>query len=289
MISENALTEIALWGPTGSGKSWLINAFAYSLRQINDHSEDFEYMLSDKFSNMMLGSPPTSVATKGIEDSTYVFSRIPKKNTPAHQISASVHRIVIHDAKGADTVNLMNSSSNATMTYSKYVIALLDPTLLSTPRNLSKMGYTELLNSLLLKMAQKRGEGKAQKLAICITKIDTLRVKMGDPYELLEICFGKEMHDTIRRYATTFDIKLFPISPAGWTNNAKENTSNFDSQTGVLLRPDNWKPYNVEAPFFWFFESSERERIKQSATGLSGLLFGKQREAMYIPYPRQNN
>jgi hypothetical protein len=289
MRSENTLSEIALWGPTGSGKTWLISAFAQSLELLNSKNSnyDFSFVLTDGDGNQIYGYPPVPPPTQGFEDTTYFFSRVPKLKSPRHQISASVHRIVIHDDKGGSLLELTTTTSYSSIFYSNFVIALLDPTLVEGHRKegfrYTSHEYATLVKTLLEQMTKNKRKEK-QNIAFCISKSDTIGAS-GDSYHLLERHFGSEMSQVIHIYKQQMNIELFSVSSAG---NIKQNVgiiSNFDPQSGTLRDISKWMPYGVTSPFFWFFETIERERIKMSAKGLSGILYGKKREEMYIPYP----
>ena len=128
-------------------------------------------------------------------------------------------------------------------------------------------------------------------IAICINKIDQLHVKQREPQELVQMFFGKEMYHVLQdQINNRFILKLFAVSSMGFIKEGTNVTPNYDATTGKLMDPDNWKPYNVESPLFWLFESIERKKFKQDDNkGVFGkLLFQPERNKSYIPYPIKN-
>ena len=46
MSTEYLPREIAFWGPSSSGKTWLMQSLARSLHKINQDDQEFEYVLA---------------------------------------------------------------------------------------------------------------------------------------------------------------------------------------------------------------------------------------------------
>lgn len=55
-IEENE-TGIAIWGPVGSGKDWLINGFAKELEYYNNTDVDFLFELTDDKGTQIMPKP----------------------------------------------------------------------------------------------------------------------------------------------------------------------------------------------------------------------------------------
>ncbi|MFT3892774.1 MAG: hypothetical protein QM730_14175 [Anaerolineales bacterium] len=101
-------TNIAMWGPHGAGKTWLIYALAKELSWYSDRDPEFSYSIIDDTGINVWPSPPNAIdqgPTAFPEDRLWVFERRGKKQTPTHQISSHRHSIVVHDDKGQNLID----------------------------------------------------------------------------------------------------------------------------------------------------------------------------------------
>jgi len=292
--------DIALWGPTGSGKTWLIHALAKELVWYSRHDPEFDYQVMDQAGMPVDISPPSlSVIgpTHGHEDRSWQFQRTPRQESKSHQISAHTHNINVHDDKGASLVEALQIPDQHPMTLitlreSTNVIALLDPTLLESssvqsPINLisgsassnlkSKAEYAQMIQYLCHLMVSQARNQDERYLAVCITKIDLLNIRR-DPNILVEPLFGTSMAHILDSYKNQIKIKIFATSAVGYYWDSSKRKSNYDPATREVRYPSSWEPFNVAAPFFWIFECNERLRLNRG-------WLGPFRQENYLGYP----
>src|SRR3982074_2900008 len=104
MATANLPREIAFWGPSSSGKTWLMQSLARSLQKINQDDTEFEYALAQPESLERTNGfkAPQNQATSEAYDQVWLFQRKVRRehDTPAHRLSAHSHSIVIRDAPG---------------------------------------------------------------------------------------------------------------------------------------------------------------------------------------------
>jgi len=141
MATDDNGAGIAIWGPTGSGKDWLIRGFAKELQHFNREHPDFTFELYDEDDNPVMPVPPSKAVIQGTldpEDFVFKFVRRPTSQNPdhAHQISTHAHQINIHNDAGANLLAILVDPKGyedtfQTMMDSQYVIVVLDPTYIS--------------------------------------------------------------------------------------------------------------------------------------------------------------
>lgn len=316
MLEKNEYT-IALWGPRSSGKTWFIHAFARKLLKDYVNDTDFTFDIRDAVSNVPIPAiPPSDIqGTMAIGDTTWLFSRNPKKTTESHKISAYEHLITVTDDSGDATFYIQNTNNDMTkqnIVNSDYLLIMLDPTrdpthaskpISSSEGNshrkipgeldgqpeepsseISAEQYAEQL-TLLFETLLIEGKDKHYCIAVCITKVDQLGVRRRDPWEIIQLYFGRNMYDFLQRYSQMkdrFTIETFSISSFGFVGSVRPEANNAG---GKLKSSDHWDPYNVEAPLFWLFEMIERKKLHHPQSGVLGLsLFSKSRSDTYIPY-----
>jgi len=135
-ISEmnfNPDSDIAMWGPTGSGKTWLIQAFAKELQWFDKNDDHFGYELLDEDQQPVEAAPPTPIGTREAEDHLLYFRRVPRIQDRAHNYSAHTHMLNIHDDAGSSLVaGLVDpkafADAHQTLINSRYTLVVLDPT-----------------------------------------------------------------------------------------------------------------------------------------------------------------
>jgi hypothetical protein len=282
-------TNIALWGPTGSGKTWLIHALAKELSWYSDKDLEFSYSLIDDSGIALWPTPPNSVdqgATQFPEDRLWTFERKGKKDTPTHKISSHSHSIIVHDDRGQNLVDAalggVQSLAITTLQNSPNLILLLDPSTVkgigvSSPTQVSteyeRHEYTQIIYNLINLLLAQEGQ---RRIAVCLSKADLLNLILPEQ-ELIKACFGP---DLLRLFNNQrLQVKFFRVSSVGFLKKSTGKKVPNITNEGNIGNPDQWEPFNVVSPFFWLFESIERQRLKQ------GDVFGD-REKKYIPYPK---
>jgi hypothetical protein len=136
--------SIAMWGPTQSGKDWLIRAFAKELSYYNEHDPDFKYELSelapdDADETIYRVDPPDDIAaTPGREDQRFCFKRIDVRKKNHIYSNTQVHEIIIHNAAGGELVDSLSdqkayNAAYQALIHAKSIIITLGPPHLSLP------------------------------------------------------------------------------------------------------------------------------------------------------------
>lgn len=138
-IDENRLQEdeIAVWGPTQSGKDWLYKAFAKELEYYNDKYLDFRLELrahspgEDATKPVMFEIPNTPPTPFG-QSYNLQFHRVALQKDEAHLISTHIHRISFHNNSGAELLSCLVDPGRfeqalVPIKRSKYLLIVLDP------------------------------------------------------------------------------------------------------------------------------------------------------------------
>lgn len=287
---------IALWGPTGSGKSSLITAFGVTIsRKYNAQPNGFNYTILDEdgLPKVKFEKPYDIKATDTRQLLFWEFVRRGLENTPEHKIRSQHHRIRIYDDKGANNTGMLDDPDTYRPTLLEIVsadsiILLLDPVLLKK-ENLTKNQYFDMMNQLVRELNKKEHK-RERNIAVCLTKIDTLGKGVDRTKPWTEISAHFDARDTkltdllksLHQPQHGTFVKPFAVSTQ------VDPPPSEESEEEIRKRLD-WSPLNVEYPFFWLFEQMELRRVKQNNQGLFSRMFKDQRDKFFEknPYPEQ--
>ena len=135
MSTEYLPREIAFWGPSSSGKTWLMQSLARSLHKINEDDPEFEYVLAQPEALAPISAQaPQNQATSDAYDKVWLFQRKvrPEHDSPAHRLSAQCHSIVVRDAPGELLMQGVNNVVMVPLRDAQCIIAVLDPSLIDS-------------------------------------------------------------------------------------------------------------------------------------------------------------
>ncbi len=135
MSTEYLPREIAFWGPSSSGKTWLMQSLARSLHKINEDDPEFEYVLAQPEALAPISAQaPQNQATSDAYDKVWLFQRKvrPEFDNPAHRLSAHCHSIVVRDAPGELLMQGVNNVVMVPLRDAQCILAVLDPSLIDT-------------------------------------------------------------------------------------------------------------------------------------------------------------
>ena len=323
MATEYLPREIAFWGPSSSGKTWLMQSLARALHKINQDDHEFEYVLAQPEALAPISAQvPQNQATSDAYDKVWLFQRKvrPEFDNAAHRLSAHCHSIVVRDAPGELLMQGVNNVVMVPLRDAQCIIAVLDPSLIETAAPVAaaqaerstNQGLAALFGSSSASSSAAPAPGfgtsfqytQAQytqmvsnllqllssapkpdrHVAVCVTKVDQLGVQGRSPWQVIEVYFGAEMAKLLKGYAGKMAIEAFGVSAAGYLD-AYRNHPNYDPGTRSLLSPDKWQPFAVETPFFWLFTHLERQRLASGGGRVPRWYFSRDRLARYIGYP----
>lgn len=284
---DKNITKIALWGPSNSGKTWLISAFNKALLDQDDHDFFYEIWEEDMpgVVHPLFAEPPQVMITTTSIDKKWRFIRRPKTRVdPSYsiQVSAFRHALNIQDSNGAS--NLTDPIFLRTIDTSDAIFLFLN---LAPPQEaLSEDIIMKYLYKLREISTRNRKKDRKRYIAICLSKCDLVELKK-EPWDTLYVVFGERIFEMVQEIKKIPNIELdvFLVSSAGFAIQKGEVLSNLVPQTGEILYPDRWQPYNVESPFFWLFENIERQRLSRILNPLDSILgFAEERKKHYVPY-----
>lgn len=264
-------SHVALWGISGSGKSWLLRAFAKELEWYNMCDPKFTYELRNDRGNPIISDPFDVYPTAMPEDHIWEFRRMGRHRLKADMISSHQHTIFIHDDRGETMVDIVNDRTDysteiysQTLQASRNIVVLLDPASIKSSliQNRSVSLHTqddyERWIDKLIEIGLKGN--RYIRVAVCLSKSDLIPNYLPAE-ELISAIFGKNLISIVR--TNQVESSFFRVSSIGITRVKGKNTSNISAEN-TLLDPERWSPINVVSPFFWLFERRERERIMQS-------------------------
>ncbi|MFT3892773.1 MAG: ATP-binding protein [Anaerolineales bacterium] len=278
--SNSSEYEISLWGPSSSGKTTLMNSLMRALYQRSQRDPVFDYLLLDADEENLqdysrLFSSPLEEGTTTPRTTRWVFQRRLKSNNvvPSKVVNIHSHLIQVHDMNGVNTINLDDPLTRSIFENSKFILLMLDHTLLmegetsaltpwGTPGS-SRQEYLEKIEKLIrfLETSQTK---YGRKLAVCFTKIDLLSL-YREPWDLIKANFGVDMANLLQSCSNKpgWSVESFAVSALGFVNKNGKRIANFNKSDHSLIDVDGWVPHNVESPFFWMFNEIEQNRLKQ--------------------------
>ncbi|MBI5223172.1 hypothetical protein HY990_01995 [Candidatus Micrarchaeota archaeon] len=322
IVNELSDVSIALWGPHGAGKTWLVKSLAKSLEKHNGEASELRYGIrnANTGEDLYYEGIPEVFPTVGMVGEEWIFgrkvnTRFVKKVSYKHKISVYEHRIEIRDVEGELTEKLKEHEDiQKYIRGAKSVLLILDPFQFgdrppesspmpnrdddvgNTESNVSHIkaektifteeDYCRLVRDLIKLLSN---SNNTKNLAICVTKYDRLGIRTRDPWEVIDIKFGTQMLElfraTIKDPSKNLNIRPFLVSSFGYLDKA-QTQPNFNQNSGFIQKKDAWEPFNVEAPFFWLFEQTERQILNQASQNIFQKLFERDRIQSYIPYPK---
>lgn len=310
--------SIALWGPTFSGKSWLVAALNKALADMSARDDSFTYSLIPRTGGVLdLYQAPNIDPTERMDQREWLFKREPAHNTSARAINAHAHPIILFDPPGGGVIRFADNEIVVPLRETPNLIMVLDPTRIptqqagtaATPQQQSAITPGQAAAAVasppqvqsFMMMTKEEYTGAVAKfvqemtafplpnrrVAVCITKLDQLGIAGRDPWQLIRIYFGERMERIFKDFAAQGHgvVDVFSVSAFGYLEDPTGRKANYDKQDGKLLDSDHWTPVRVEAPFFWLFDFIERERLSRNGEGVVKYLFQQVREKHYRPYP----
>lgn len=331
------LQNIALWGPTGSGKDWLIRAFAKEIEKCNRVQKPiFEYRLSEVFSDndtrLVSANPPDNIGpTPSVNDFHYQFVR--NAFYQEYRRFEYTHNIVLHNDSGSNLVSSVIDPLQFGVTYqtvinARNLIILVTPPADSLSKRVEESDVNRINEQktrsaldavfeadqdrnppyqeafpvaarkdwkasdyeryiiLLLEELRKNPTPFRRNVAVCMTKSDQMGALKRRPEELFFNIFGK-LRNPFTAFSKEHNIKIFKTSSAGYFRRLNEyglpiEVPNIDNN-GTLLNRELWSPSGVAAPFFWIFQTIEREHFQENRNrGLRDFFVSS---PDYPPYP----
>ena len=289
--------NVALWGPTGTGKTCLVYALAREFEKYYNPRPDNSstYHLLDHSGKPIARDPDhdrpvANLVGKDSDDKEYIFERRFTDSRPT-----IAHTLIVRDDSGIKTLELLGREgglSDDVMGVTRLnfcdsiaIMAFVELDCQSNAPSAPDLGIVakdkecEKAFCDLFEFLAKYPKS-AKYLAVCVSKIDVRPTVLREGEKLLEL-FAK----TNRLLNSSSDhnglvIKKFATSAVGFLEDG--NTPNFNPDTGWLRLPDRWEPFNAAAPFFWIFEQIEKERVSQKQP-----LFTSHPSPEPYPNPRQ--
>lgn len=272
------ITKIALWGPTGSGKTWMLRAFGRDLIRVNSLINDntptirWDLRLFDSEDKPIVVPVDLTISPTGeLEDEVVMFMRTPinKAGDPELSIPSVSHKIILRDNMGENLVKAMRLTPEVSdrpaeliLSTADAVIVLLDVNYRAFVVSDPTMGiladdasYAEHIQELCRLLST---GGEQKNVAVCVSKVDLSSLKSN----VIRTLFPRT-DEVLQQYSKRLRINYFNISSFGYIRHRGKFLANFNPDTGSVLDPQSWKPYNVSSPFFWIFEQIENNTATQ--------------------------
>lgn len=299
--------DIYLWGPSGAGKTWLLNAL---IRHINlmeialrKDESPFDLWVEDvRDSRRVISSELESAATTDIDYVSYTLRRrynIRDKNKHSEITALACthdHQISMLDGPGDEITGeiLLQANTeenrakvlaaNTRLKSAHYLVVIINEGNVDSrdgkqkTRSLIGKTFSEALQRLI-----NLDRDPLQKVYLCFTKTDKYQGAAADVPSMLSRLFEKHS-DRIEgqlRDLVNFrqgELPAYFLSAPGYYNDPLDNNKLKPNivNTGVLADPTCWRPFQVSDPFFDIFDDGERKAIlhmpiKPDIPGLSVL------------------
>lgn len=301
--SDSKKIEVMLWGATGSGKTTLWRAFWRQLSLIKADLQKKKFDISLDITDRK-GKPLAQDNLKFDPTNTLDYDLIIYKRNSTSQndfnkcVNTHAHWMGVLDHKGIYTLEAVGNhtlSNDAALIRknllekAKCILVILNKGSGTSPDDFYK--HLTNLKDLLLQREEKCY------IAACVTKLDALGedgVGDLDPDDLLVMHFGDNVGEKIlgvlKELRAKHELYLCAVSATGtYMDKDNKKKANIDEATKVIIDETNWRPENVEKPFFWLFAQVEKDRL--AAPLQNGIFykafskdFSKARLEQYVEY-----
>jgi hypothetical protein len=296
-IQEKA--SISVWGPIGSGKTYLLNSFQFNTYKLyNSLDVQYKFVENGKNVNPFEIRPEKSKAdpTSYLEITDIVLSRRFRKKDYGTKISSHKHHIVLFDEKGEAILDALSDHkviSNDSAAYRSVLAKSTGIIFVLNKGNTTSEEYFLLLKTALENLETIREHPGYY--AFCVTKADvfTKNFANADVDDLLIMSFGQEwaqkILNLIEEQGKIRPIFLCACSSVGFYVDVinQVEKSNVNPGTSAIINYEEWNPIGVEKPFFWILEKIEENRLSQmySQRFIGKYLFARAMKH-YIPFPK---
>lgn len=259
--------KIFLWGPPGSGKTWLWIAFIKKLFIMNGQlHQSWQINVSEKNAN---GTPvflPSLAPTLTEEYKQFDVTLFDIKNDLTN--SFELH---LYDSPGVFTIgrpDLISPEQKSSLTVHNVQSQMFRDTfiLALNPGSITVDEFIEALQILQTVIQDKR-----RRVLACLTKADELnpsRDMLENVPMLIRARFGIEAGEKITHLLTQgmlkdgHEVQLFATSAVGYTRKEGMWVPNISHDNSQLFDERNWFPIGVEKPFLALFEIMADKKIE---------------------------
>jgi len=295
---ENTTPQIAFWGLTSSGKTWLFQSFIRKINVMNEvlEPQGFSLKVLDARGSEQNIDKLVEKGTDDTEEREYVFVRSCTPGVIKDEFKRSVnthrHSIIIVDEQGGkfetNTEGKEAVVARRMVSTSDFIILSLD----FNPANNSDDGtdtvqsdvskQTNLIVEQLNLLKNLLAKEKKRYIAACITKVDKLgqemlvdRYNQENGQKTIELLLIKRFGEdgaaeilsalkSLEGQPAKHEVKLFSTSAVGYYQENGKSKVNAIKASGAysLANTTQWLPLGVERPFFWLFEMIEKRRLE---------------------------
>ena len=292
-----AFHKIALWGVESSGKTWLLKAFIAEANYYNRQLKyPYRYSFKDSHGKILRSGDMPEGATFNPYD---IFIRVACHSKKAQDPSMLLlweHNIQVHEGPGGLFTNTIlnpgKKEANLQMALAGLHDAeslivlidllpvvskelLVDPSMYNTVGTLREyikkvsglleQGYLNMLWQLLdiIKDPSTSHGRERRNLALCLSKIDQLKISSNPPEYILRQVLGSEVNNLLASFKDEFNFRLFKTSAMGFFQDEQRGkVHNYDPEKNVPFPDRDWIPNGASAPFFWVFEQIAQAELK---------------------------
>ena len=289
--------DICVWGPRGSGKTWLIDSFIHQVNNVQtklkENESQFDIEIRDILGKLVYCSDLEPRATMDIDYSAFTVARrfLPKDHSYHEECikhaCENVHELSILDSPGdiitgeilthahsaKDEAEVM--AGRAKIKSAKYLIVVIN----SVVRSEEQTHNPSETFSVNLRRLVNLTRDQRQKVFLCFTKIDENLGPNASLDTMLPLLFGNssnEVASLLRELISSqqSDIKNYFVSAPGYYYNAN-NEMIPNIENGRLINKNEWEPHGVCKLFFDIFDDCERESLSRLDRTLPTKLPGK--------------
>lgn len=301
MLKSVETLSVSLWGPPGSGKSWLYAALLARVRELSLEDSSLNLELLENGRGIPPVFPRHRSPTASLMEHALVLTRRPDQWKWSSPVNCHSHRLRLTDFPGQATLDILDApervaAAKVIFDETDLAIVILDPTRLRKTRPKKRrdvypmqMVIEDYVRYLwvLLDHFSSNHKNRETWIAICITKVDRMPSPSDDPWEILQVKFGAQMMSVVREFQNRSGpkIRLFSVSAAGFLD---EDFAQPNYSRGRIKDKTQWSPWRVEMPFFWVLDEVERARLAVNGSKWPRRIFFRKRKRRYLAYPGLN-